>query len=866
MHKLRRDWGINEASLMVSLDTWLHIDPHLIMFVFLPALIFGDAMAIDTHQLKVSAWQVLMLAGPGVVIGAFATAAFAHLMPYSVGWGMEGCLVLGSILSATDPVAVVGLLKELGAPDFLTILIQGESLVNDGAAVVMYEIAFDLLKKKEFTLSYVATQVIWKSGVGLIIGFIIGGLGAAFIFLCRDRTHHDNGVIQVTVTLVTSFWAFILGEGILGVSGILCVLGAALVVARYSWPMFVSRESVSHVWHSIEFVGNCVIFFMAGAKVAQVSYTVATFGDWIWCIALWAACGVIRLMVILMFKPFMDLLGRPVSLQYCLVMAWGGLRGAIGLALGMAVVSGHEGYLKDEDAMFMLFHIGGMASLTLLVNAVTCGPLVRSFGLSDVSAGRKVLLVFTKRRLMNLCDDLMHDVRKYAQDGLSSDVDTKQVVVPVLESLCNGMKKGLHVDTHKFLKTASTQLLDVDMTKDDADEKITKVDNTVIAPMGQSLTHMDLESQSSAKKHAGEHVKVLREMFLNAIRAKYWDKVNKGLLASGSAGTDTLLESVNVGMDNLDYKLSDFDHIQKWIDRNGGAKRAAGKPPPANRDARTRLAMICAFLEAHEDAQTTVCKNFGNTDTAGSKEESQVIDESDAECATAIHYLMDIHLSVLEDYKTRTVLRLFSHSLLHRVEHLLEQGILNHKEEELFHHMFSHKMVETQSHLRKALELEMNKPQAVGIGGVKAFRPEGYKTGRAIGDAYESPGRLLLGMVEWFDFVRGFGHSHHDHEEHEEHGDEAQSPGRMGTRASGLMGTKSQLDLDNKAAREVVKLSGVQKPDDDCVKDSWAASTDEGNATATVDGQGPADYQGDWGAGQSVDWDLVDDDQNWGQE
>merc|ERR1719199_126016 len=132
-----------------SYDMWIHIDGHLLLFTMLPPLVTGDAMAIDTAVAKRVGKQCLFLAGPGVGIAGFVTAGFLYIyLPYE--WDFMLCLTAGAILCATDPVAVVGLLKELGASPTLTVQIQGESLLNDGTAIVLYGIAYDILSGKEY--------------------------------------------------------------------------------------------------------------------------------------------------------------------------------------------------------------------------------------------------------------------------------------------------------------------------------------------------------------------------------------------------------------------------------------------------------------------------------------------------------------------------------------------------------------------------------------------------------------------------------------------------------------------------------------------------------------------------------------------
>ena len=130
---------VDLGALGDSLDIWVDIGPHTMLAVFLPALVFESAFSLEWHTFRRCATQVLWLAGPGVLMGtALVGALLKATLPYDWGWGSS--LMLGSILSATDPVAVVALLKEVGASKRLGHIIEGESLVNDGTAIVVFSL------------------------------------------------------------------------------------------------------------------------------------------------------------------------------------------------------------------------------------------------------------------------------------------------------------------------------------------------------------------------------------------------------------------------------------------------------------------------------------------------------------------------------------------------------------------------------------------------------------------------------------------------------------------------------------------------------------------------------------------------------
>lgn len=136
-----------------SIRMWANIDPNLILFVFLPALLFESSFAMDFHQIKRGFTQMLLLAAPGVVISTFFLGVvLVKIFPYDWSWSTG--LLLGGLLSATDPVAVVALLKELGASKKLSTLIEGESLMNDGTAIVVFRLYLQLVLGQNFSAGW----------------------------------------------------------------------------------------------------------------------------------------------------------------------------------------------------------------------------------------------------------------------------------------------------------------------------------------------------------------------------------------------------------------------------------------------------------------------------------------------------------------------------------------------------------------------------------------------------------------------------------------------------------------------------------------------------------------------------------------
>jgi NhaP-type Na+/H+ or K+/H+ antiporter len=163
-----------------SITRWANIDGELILYVFLPALIFGEAMNLNWYQVKGGFTPAALLAGPGVVIGAFVMGSICYfIMPFDWKWNTS--MLFGSILSATDPVAVVSLLKGAGASSKLTILIIGESLMNDGTAMVLFTLFYNLLEGQSYNFAEIVEFFTAMTIGSCMLGAALGILAVRFL-------------------------------------------------------------------------------------------------------------------------------------------------------------------------------------------------------------------------------------------------------------------------------------------------------------------------------------------------------------------------------------------------------------------------------------------------------------------------------------------------------------------------------------------------------------------------------------------------------------------------------------------------------------------------------------------------------------
>ena len=179
---------------------------------------------------------------------------------------MQMAWTFGAISSATDPVAVVALLKDLGANPILTMQITGESLLNDGVAVVLFLVFFESLvdPKKQLGVGSALRKVLQMGLGGPLFGLLVGGVALKMLRLASKRAIKTDGQLQIIITLAFAYFAFFVGEHVLHVSGVLSTVFAALVLARDARPHFVSFEALEHFWHSVEWVANTLIFMVSG--------------------------------------------------------------------------------------------------------------------------------------------------------------------------------------------------------------------------------------------------------------------------------------------------------------------------------------------------------------------------------------------------------------------------------------------------------------------------------------------------------------------------------------------------------------------------------------------------------------------------
>jgi len=347
------------------------LSPEIILFVFLPTLIFESAFNLDSRLLSRNMAAVLTLAAPGLLL---STAIVGGLLSLLTPLPLGSALVFGALISATDPVAVIALFREVGAPKRLTILVEGESLFNDATAIVLFKLILAAtIAGAALGASTVGDGIIEFLRVflgGLLVGALIGYLMIRTIALADD-----DPLVEVALSTVVAYAAFIAADHYLHVSGVMATVGAGLVIGTLGSTRFAPaiRAYLHQFWEYAAFVANSLIFLMVGISVQFASLTEIVVP------ILFAILAVLiaRAVTVYGLVPLVNRLPRaePIDWRERTVMYWGGLRGAVALALVLSLP--HD--FPQRELMIGL--AVGVVLFTLLAGGPTIAPLIHKLGL-----------------------------------------------------------------------------------------------------------------------------------------------------------------------------------------------------------------------------------------------------------------------------------------------------------------------------------------------------------------------------------------------------------------------------------------------------------------------------------------------------
>jgi CPA1 family monovalent cation:H+ antiporter len=360
----------------------------IILFFFLPPLIFQAAITLDSRRLLINLVPILTLAIIGLVI---STIVVGELLVYISPLPLIVALLFGALISATDPVAVISLFRELGVPRKLQTLVEGESLFNDASAIVVFNLIMGIILVESTlfspTIIGISADFIFSLVISFAGGIIIGGLLALAVH-AAIRVSPSHPHVHQTVSLVVAYGAFMISQLIFGFSGVIAVLTAGIVVSRLTSERrgIQHRQELTRFWEYIGFLSDTLIFLLVGLSITGLADPVLfTVG--------FALAGVLVIIAVLAARAvsvygLFTLINlahrkRNVPLSYQTVIFWGGLRGAVALALVLALPSSlpYRDVLVGFTIVVVIF--------TILISGTTIRPLIRILGLSRPEAMKR---------------------------------------------------------------------------------------------------------------------------------------------------------------------------------------------------------------------------------------------------------------------------------------------------------------------------------------------------------------------------------------------------------------------------------------------------------------------------------------------
>ncbi len=356
------------------------LTPEIIFVLFLPGLLFESSINIDVRHLKENMWPILLLAILGV--GA-ATAITGFAVHKALGIDILVALLFGALISATDPISVIALFRDLGVKKRLAVIVEGESLFNDGTAAVVFQVLLAGIVTGHLSavegLRHFVVVAFGGLGLGLVLGYAASKITAQV----------DEPRIEITLTTILAYGSYLLAEH-LHVSGVIATVAAGLMVGNYGALFGMSartRVALWSFWEYAAFVINSMVFLLVGIEV----HIAAMLESW-WLIAI-ATMAVLlgRVLVVYLLTPLANRYTEPIPLAWQHVLVWGGLHGSVSIALALSLPQ------SFEQRSLLLTMTFGVVAFSIVVQGLTMKPLLR--GLNLIEHGEDAYSLLKARQL-----------------------------------------------------------------------------------------------------------------------------------------------------------------------------------------------------------------------------------------------------------------------------------------------------------------------------------------------------------------------------------------------------------------------------------------------------------------------------------
>ena len=368
--------GLLVAGFLIALlpnSPDMPLSRELMFNILLPPLVFEAALQLDWRRFRSELPLTLTLAFAGVGIAAVIVALGMH---YIAGWSAIGAALFAVLIAATDPVSVIASFREMGCEKRVSMVVEAESLLNDGVAAVGFAVCSAIASGASPGIVNIVPAFLWTLAGGALVGLIVSGV----ILLVVGRT--DDPLVEITLTTIAAYGSFLIAQS-LSASGIISALTAGLLVGS-GGTRFLSlagRERVRSAWEYFAFLANSFVFILIGMTEAnQPLRDLGSIGAAVAVLLVLAGRAFAVYPLALLFKPSRWRL--PAAYQH--ILFWGGLRGALALALALAV----PGSVPERSAIILTAFL--VVAFSILVQGLTMPILIRHFGLGRKARGEAV--------------------------------------------------------------------------------------------------------------------------------------------------------------------------------------------------------------------------------------------------------------------------------------------------------------------------------------------------------------------------------------------------------------------------------------------------------------------------------------------
>lgn len=508
------------------------IDHYTVLLIFMPALIFETSFGTDWYTFKREIWQILPLATTAVILSAIITAfMFKHILLYDLTW--SECMIFGTMLSATDHVAVVAQLKEIHASHRFELLIQGETLLNEGTVMVLLIIFLDAASGTSSDVSYSISLFFRLTGGGLALG-----IGFAIGMIAWLKRVVNDEIQETNLTLVATYLLFWVAEATkFHASGAIATVTFGLIMSAWGKTVISPsvEEKVHSFWlltgHNIEALVFMIGGMLLGALIVHDTHLESNDIGLLFIIFL--LMHVIRAIVIIVHYPILKSLGYGLSIKEAIVLTLAGLKGAIAITLSLIVY--HHGGLSARVRTLALFIVVGVSALSIFFDSLAVKYAVRVLGMEKLSSVQENMMINVTHSLIEKTTKKLEKMRR-RPDMKLADWDT---VIDIA-----GAKNLL---TRIF----KTTRLGNKIIKENKDAPI----NKLIAKYKNSV-HIDEE----------DIIRETRRRFLTCVKGIYWHLFEEGQCLGHTALL--LMESSNRCLDKDEIAMFDWEFLEKEIHSN----------------------------------------------------------------------------------------------------------------------------------------------------------------------------------------------------------------------------------------------------------------------------------------------------------